>query len=226
MRVLITAGPTREPIDSVRFITNASSGQMGLALAEAASQAGCDTTLLLGPVNPQFRTAAAEHAHVVPFTTVEDLRDKLTRLFPRHDALIMAAAVGDFRVEQVSERKIRRVNGPVHLTLVPTEDVLAGVAATKRDDQFIVSFAVEDGSPDESQARARRELAAKNADFVVVNTPDAMSSPRSLACILSADEVLLRWGVRPKKIIAAAIVRLLCKVSQKQRAEKAKPHAG
>jgi len=109
---------------------------MGLALAEAASQAGCDTTLLLGPANAEIKTAAAEHARVVPFTTVEDLRDKLTRLFPRHDALIMAAAVGDFRVEQVSERKIRRADGPVQLTLIPTEDVLAGVAAAKRDDQL------------------------------------------------------------------------------------------
>ena len=226
MRILITAGPTREPIDSVRFITNASSGQMGLTLAEAASQAGCDVTLLLGHVSDQLRSAAADSARVVSFGTVEELHDKLTDLFPKHDALIMAAAVGDFRVEQVGERKIRRSAGPVQLTLVPTEDVLAEVAATKRDDQHIVSFAVEDDTPDESQAKARQELAAKGADFVVVNTPDAMNSPRSLACILSADEVLLRWAVRTKRTLAAAIVRLLCKAGQERRAEGANPHAG
>ena len=214
MRILITAGPTREPIDPVRFITNASSGRMGLALAEAARQAGCDATLLLGPVDAELHKTAAEHARVVPFATVDELQGKLAKMFPKHDALIMAAAVGDFRVEQVSGRKLARAGGPIRLTLIPTDDVLAGVAAGKRADQFIVSFAVEDDTPEQSQAKARAELTAKGADFVVVNTPAAMNRTRSLACILSANEVLLRWAVRPKKTLAAAIIRLLCRAGK------------
>ncbi len=215
MKILITAGPTREPIDPVRFISNASSGQMGLALAQAAKEAGCDVTLLLGPVDAHFRELASEHAHVVPFVTVDELQTKLSKLFAKHDALVMAAAVGDFRAEPVRDRKIARAGGPVEIRLVPTQDVLAGVAAGKRDDQFVVSFAVEDGTPEESQTKAREELAAKGADFVVVNTPEAMNRPRSLACILSADEVLLRWAVRPKKTIAAAVIRMLQKAGKK-----------
>ncbi len=215
MKILITAGPTREPIDPVRFITNASSGRMGLTLAEAARQAGCDVTLLLGHVDAELHKAAAASAKVVRFTTVEELEDKLTKLFAKHDSLIMAAAVGDFRVETVCDRKIPRAGGPVELRLIPTQDVLAGVAAGKRDDQLVVSFAVEDDTPEESEAKARQELAAKGADFVVVNTPAAMNRPRSLACILSADDMLLRWAVRPKKTLAAAIVRMLCQAKKK-----------
>ena len=209
MRILITAGPTREPIDPVRFITNASSGRMGVVLAELAVEAGCEVTLLMGAVTSKLRPAVAKKVQVVPFATVDELQDQLARLFPQHDALIMAAAVGDFRVETVSDRKLHREDGPIQLTLIPTQDVLASVTANKRDGQIVVSFAVEDGLPDEAQARARSELAAKGADLVVVNTPAAMASANSLACILSADDVLLRWAVRPKKNLAAAIIHLL-----------------
>jgi len=183
---------------------------MGLTLAQAAHEAGCDATLLLGTVEAQLIQAAAAYARVVSFVTVEDLQKKLTRLFPEHDVLVMAAAVGDFRLEHVSNHKLSRAAGPIQLTLVPTQDVLAEVTANKRRDQLVVSFAVEESSLTDAEAKARQELAAKCADFVVVNTPAAMNSPKSLACILSADQVLLPWAVRPKEALAAAIIRLLC----------------
>lgn len=205
MRVLVTAGPTREHIDSVRFITNASSGRMGFAVAEAAAAAGHEVTLLAGPV-------ALEHpagCHVVPFVSVDDLKDALASRFAECDALVMTAAVGDFRPERRLEGKIPRSAGPVTVRLVPTEDLLAGLAACKRPGQTIVAFAVEDPPREQAEARARSELAAKGADFVVVNTPDAMSAAESDACILSHDGAVVPWARRDKRQLARQIVSLL-----------------
>lgn len=205
MRILVTAGPTREPIDSVRFITNASSGRMGCAVASAAVEAGHDVTLLLGPC-PAEPPAGCE---VLRFTTAAELKRLLEEHFPACDALVMAAAVGDFTPETPLEGKLRRSSGPVELRLLPTDDLLAGVAAGKRPGQRIVAFAVEAGDEDAMSAAARRKLIAKGADFIVVNSPAAMSAETSRAAILTADEVLLPWGERTKTELAGEIVALL-----------------
>jgi len=257
MHVIITAGPTREYIDSVRFLTNGSSGQMGCAVAVAALEAGHRVTLLLAQgvlessaheaffkeaaraTSAAFDRAAeadpslwdraiaadptlqSEEEHiasydpesvplcVMPFVSVADLREALEKTFASADALVMAAAVGDFRAETVSPIKLRRRGGPITVRLIPTEDILASVAATKRPGQRIVAFAVEDGPPDEIEARARAELIEKNGDFVVVNPPAAMGSARSQACILTRNGVALPWADRPKTTLAAEIVKLL-----------------
>ena len=205
MRTLVTAGPTRQYIDTVRFITNGSSGRMGFAVAEAAAAAGHEVILLAGPVcldpPPGCRT--------VGFVTVDDLQAALGEHFPWCDALIMAAAVGDFRTEHVQGRKLHRLAGRVTLELVPTEDLLAGVSTGRRDDQRVVAFAVEDGDVAEIQAKARGEMRAKGADFVVVNTPQAMGADESHACILSRGAVVLEWRLRTKRQLADAIVRML-----------------
>ena len=93
--------------------------------------------------------------------------------------------------------------------LIPTEDVLAGVAAGKRDGQIVVAFAVEDGAPEQIEDKARRELTSKHAEFVVVNTPAAMAAEQSLAAILSPDGTVLPWADRPKNALAEEIIRLL-----------------
>ena len=205
MRILVTTGPTREHIDTVRFITNASSGKMGCAVAEAAATAGHSVTLLAGA----GVTGLPDGVEAVSFTGVDDLRAALDSRFDGCDALIMAAAVGDFRPEKRLKSKLSRNGGPITLRLIPTEDILAGMGERKRKGQTLVAFAVEDRADERAAAKARREMIRKNADFVVVNTPEAMSADVSLACILSRDGVALSWAERPKRRLAAEIVRLL-----------------
>ena len=205
MRVLVTAGPTREYIDPVRFISNASSGKMGYAVAAAAAAAGHEVTLLTGPVN----LAAPEGCKTVRFVSAADLKRELAGRFEGCDALIMAAAVGDFRVESPQRRKIPRGGGAITIRLAPTEDILAAVAAGKRPDQVVVAFAVEDGPADEAQAKARAEMADKSADYTVLNTPEAMGAEESRACILSRSGPVLPWARRTKEDLAASIVAIL-----------------
>ena len=205
MNVIVTAGPTREYIDSVRFITNASSGQMGYAVADAAAQAGHDVLLLTGAV----ALPAPAGCVVERFVSVADLRAALDAHFDGCDALVMAAAVGDFRPEISQAGKLHRNRGPILLRLVPTEDVVAGVTARKRSGQTVVVFAVEDGSDKQVEVKARDKLLSKNADYIVANAPEAMAAARSRACILSFAGMVLPWAVRSKSALAAEIVTLL-----------------
>lgn len=205
MKIIVTAGPTREYIDPVRFITNASSGTMGCAVAGAAAAAGHKVTLLAGPMS----APPPPGCQVVPFQTVAELKDALEARFAACDALVMAAAVGDFRPEKTLPTKLHRSGGPLVLRLFPTEDILAGLGKVKRPGQIIVAFAVEDTTPEKIEEKARREMALKNADFVVVNTPAAMAAADSNACILSPRATLVPWGHRPKDALAAEIVKLL-----------------
>jgi phosphopantothenoylcysteine decarboxylase/phosphopantothenate--cysteine ligase len=214
MNLLVTTGPTREYIDSVRFISNASSGRMGCAIAAAGRKAGDSVTLLHGPIDESILGDLAEDAgcQKIPFMSVADLQRALTEHFPACDALIMAAAVGDFYLAEPffeKTKKIHRSTGPITLELTPTPDVLAGVAAGKKENQKIVAFAVEDPPLEAAETKARSELKNKHADFVVVNTPDAFTAPQSQACILSADATLLPWARRDKLELAEHIVALL-----------------
>lgn len=205
MKILVTAGPTREYIDPVRFITNASSGRMGYAVAAAAREAGHEVTLISGPVS----LTPPEGCRVVAFRTVGELKAALAEEFPGADALVMTAAVGDFTPEAKSRTKIPRKGGPIEVRLVPTEDVLGSVAAGKRSGQRVVAFAVETGTHAEAAGKALGEMKAKGADWVVVNGPEAMEAGESEACVLSAGGPVLPWGRRAKEELARAIVRLL-----------------
>lgn len=214
MNVLITTGPTREYIDSVRFLSNASSGRMGCAVAAAGRAAGDSVTLLHGPIDQGVLGELAVDAgcRTISFTSVADLQQALGEHFPACDVLVMAAAVGDFFIVNPffeKTKKIHRSNGPITLELTPTPDVLAGVAANKRADQKIVAFAVEDPPLQAAEEKARAELKSKHADFVVVNTPEAMAASQSQACILSADATLLPWDKRTKQELAEQIVKRL-----------------
>ena len=185
---------------------------MGCAVAGAAIRDGHDVTLLLGPgLLTSVRQALPENCRVVTFISAADLKDELERRFPDCDALVMAAAVGDFRVEKPFETKLSRSAGPITLLLAPTEDVLASVAGGKRDDQVVIAFAAEEGAREQIETKALAELKDKNADYVVVNTPAAIGAQESLACILSADGVAVPWSLRPKDELASDIVRLAAK---------------
>jgi len=172
--ILITAGPTHEPIDSVRFLGNRSSGRMGVALAEACRLAGYDTTLLLGPVcTPPPPAPVITHR----FRTCEDLRTLLKQHASRAEIIVMAAAVADYRprpLAALSGGKFRRTSEPVHLDLEPTPDLIAEVAASRRAGQRIIGFALEPRA--EMIASAQNKLARKGLDACVANPLDTMES--------------------------------------------------
>lgn len=174
MRLLITAGPTREPIDAVRFISNRSSGQVGIRLAEAAVAAGHEVTLLLGPVLRVPTGAVADR--VVAFESAADLKALLDLHFSAADVLIMAAAVADYRpVERVAGKLPRGHAGEGRiLRLEPTEDLVAAMARQKRPDQRVIAFALEE--PDLLEQRAREKLQRKRVDAIVANPLQTMDA--------------------------------------------------
>ena len=177
MRVLITAGPTWEPIDRVRYIANRSSGKLGLSIAQAAEQGGHDVTLLLGPGVQASR--GGRTCYVDRFTTTGDLQHLLQKHFPSHDVLIMAAAVAEYRPAQVLEGKHGRnhTQGRWHLELEPTPDLVAQVAAQKQPHQRVIAFALEsDKSQKNLKKRAADKLEDKGVDAIVANPLETMEA--------------------------------------------------
>jgi phosphopantothenoylcysteine decarboxylase / phosphopantothenate---cysteine ligase len=179
VRVLISAGRTEEPLDSVRVITNRSSGKMGVALAEEALDRGATVTLLAGLMD----VVPPDRAQVVRAVTALDMSEKATRLFAETDVLIMAAAVGDFRAAEVAKTKIRRTDAELQVSLVSNPDILAGLARERRPDQILVGFALEPGSRTEA---AQEKLAKKGVDLLVVNDGRALGSDTNEVMLLEA----------------------------------------
>ncbi len=204
MRVLITAGPTREPLDAVRYLSNRSSGTLGLALAHAAADAGHDTTLLLGPVQQPANLPDAVHRH--GFETVDELRSLLAEQFLRHDVLIMAAAVGDYRLEGTLPPKAERKD-TLTLTLTATPDLVAGVASTKRKDQAVIAFALEDR--DQLEQRAVEKLKRKHVDAIVANPLTTMDAGDIDAVLFTADGQREQPGRMSKTDFATWLIALL-----------------
>lgn len=162
-KVLITAGPTYEQIDPVRFIGNWSTGKMGFALAEECAQRGAEVTLIAGPVS-----LATEHPNIkrIDVKSAHQMYEAAMQNFPDSDAAILCAAVADFTPAQVSDTKIKR-KGDMTITLKPTEDIAAALGAIKRPDQRMVGFALEtDHEADNAQGKLKR----KNLDFIVLNS--------------------------------------------------------
>lgn len=162
VKVLVTAGPTVEKIDPVRYITNHSSGKMGYALAEAAANRGADVTLISGPVNlepPMFvKTVKVESA--------KDMYNAVTDAFSDCDILIKAAAVADYTPEAVSDEKIKKNDGTLSLALSKTKDILKAVGQLKKDNQFVCGFSMETSNLVEN---SKKKLASKNCDMIVAN---------------------------------------------------------
>ena len=159
--ILITAGPTREPIDPVRFLGNRSSGKMGFALADAAIRRGAKVILVSGPVALE----APCGAEVVQVETAEQMRDAVASRAAGATVIIAAAAVADFRVRDLSPQKIKR-NGATTLDLEPTSDILAEIASQRRPGQLLIGFAAETSQPIEN---GRAKLLKKGIDAIVVN---------------------------------------------------------
>ena len=163
LRVMVTAGPSREALDPVRYISNRSSGKMGYAIAQAAQKRGAEVTLLSGPV----AIKAPQDVKLVPFTTTQELLDRASELAQEQDLLIQAAAPADYRAKEIAPQKIKKQGGePMTFTLVENPDVAATLGKAKRSGQVFVGFAAE---PNDVLAHARDKLARKNLDMIVAN---------------------------------------------------------
>ena len=163
LRVMVTAGPSREALDPVRYISNRSSGKMGYAIAQAAQKRGAEVTLLSGPVAIE----APQGVKLVPFTTTQELLDRASELARKQDLLIQAAAPADYRAKEVAPQKIKKQGGePMTFTLVENPDVAATLGKAKRSGQVFVGFAAE---TNDVLAHARDKLARKNLDMIVAN---------------------------------------------------------
>lgn len=162
-KVVITAGPTYEKIDPVRFIGNYSSGKMGFAIAEECLRRGADVTLVAGPVS----LTCSSGIRRLDVESCQDMYDAATSEFADADVAILAAAVADFRPALVADRKIKRGKDDMVITLCPTHDIAAALGASKKAGQTLVAFALE---TNDEEANAMRKLEKKNADFVVLNS--------------------------------------------------------
>ena len=163
LRVMVTAGPSREALDPVRYISNRSSGKMGYAIAQAAQKRGAEVTLLSGPAAIE----APQGVKLVPFTTTQELLDRASELAQEQDLLIQAAAPADYRAKEIAPQKIKKQGGePMTFTLVENPDVAATLGKAKRSGQVFVGFAAE---TNDVLAHARDKLARKNLDMIVAN---------------------------------------------------------
>ncbi|MCC7407007.1 MAG: phosphopantothenoylcysteine decarboxylase [Phycisphaeraceae bacterium] len=204
MRILITAGPTREPIDDVRFLSNRSSGRMGMALARAAVEAGHEVTLLLGMGASVEVKGDATRCRVIRFESTADLESLLAEHFRGHDVLIMAAAVADYRPRPTTGKIERSRGEPLDLRLEPTPDLVTAVAAGKRADQRVIAFALEE--PDRLEARAAEKLRRKQVDAIVANPLRTMDAGTVEAVLLTADGRRLAPGPLAKDDFARWLV--------------------
>lgn len=209
-RVMITAGPTYEKIDPVRFIGNYSSGKMGFALAEACAEQGAEVTLVAGPVALSTHHPAIKRMDV---ESAEEMYQAATQAFPDSDAAILCAAVADYRPEQRAEQKLKReTQGELTLHLVPNKDIAAALGTAKRPDQVLVGFALE---TNDEAAHAADKLKRKKLDFIVLNSlRDAGAGFRcdtNKVTILDAEGHTEAFELKSKQAVAVDIVNELAK---------------
>ena len=162
-KVMITAGPTYEKIDPVRFIGNYSSGKMGFALAEECAHRGAEVTLIAGPVS----IPCSSHIHRIDVESCEQMYHAATENFPKADAAILCAAVADFCPEHIALEKIKREKDDLVIRLKPTYDIAAQLGQMKQKNQVLVGFALE---TNDEEANAQKKLEKKNLDFIVLNS--------------------------------------------------------
>ena len=198
MRILITAGPTREYFDKVRYLTNASTGQMGYVLATAARELGHEVILISGPVHLP-PPAGCEIIHV---ESTSDMREAAVREFARCDGVIATAAVCDYTPRQRVDGKIAKTGGPLILELVETPDILAELGGTKGD-RWAVGFALEASSGYEHALVKMRE---KNCDAIVLNGPSAIGSPDNEIRLLDTTGNVALHYAGTKRNVAEAIM--------------------
>ncbi|MCA9126777.1 MAG: phosphopantothenoylcysteine decarboxylase [Planctomycetales bacterium] len=199
-RILITSGPTRQYIDPVRYLTNASSGRMGAALASAALQLGHEVLVVSGPVAINYPSSA----QVVMVETTEDMLAAVMHHFPDFDGLIGAAAPCDYMPRRVSSAKIAKDGQPLQLELMETADVVATAASRKAAHQWVVGFALE---TEDRRFRSIVKMQRKCCDLMVSNGPEAIDSLTNEVEILAADGTTLKHVSGSKQVVAEAILQ-------------------
>jgi phosphopantothenoylcysteine decarboxylase/phosphopantothenate--cysteine ligase len=199
--ILITSGPTRQYLDAVRYLTNASSGRMGNALAEAALAMGHEVTVVSGPVDVTYPAAA----RVVPVVSTEEMLEACQRLFPDCDGLIGAAAPCDYRPVRVERGKIKKTGQPLVLHLEETPDVVATMGRAKQR-QWVVGFALE---IDDQRFRALVKLERKCCDLMVLNGPQAMHAADTQVEVLNRAGAVLARLLGTKEEVAAGILQIV-----------------
>jgi phosphopantothenoylcysteine decarboxylase / phosphopantothenate---cysteine ligase len=198
LKFLITAGPTREYLDPVRFLTNASSGKMGYACAAAAKRRGHKVTLISGPVAIKIPRGIKR----IDVITGAEMEKAVREHYKTCDCVIMTAAVGDYKSKRTSRYKIKKDQDTLNLELVRTKDILAGLGRRKQN-QVLIGFAVQDRA---ARANAQRKLLEKNLDAIVLNSPSSFGADNIDAEILIRD---LAWQPYPAITKSRLATRLI-----------------
>ena len=200
-RILITSGPTRQYLDPVRYLTNASSGLMGRCLALAARELGHEVVVVSGPVEVKY----PDDVQVVSVVSTEEMLEACQRIFPECDGLIGAAAPCDYRPRMVASGKINKTGEPLVLNLIETPDVVATLGASKTH-QWLVGFALE---TEDQRFRALTKLEKKSCDLIVLNGPEAMHSQNNRCEILDRTGAVVEDLAGPKEEVARGILRVV-----------------
>ena len=212
MRFLITAGPTREPIDPVRYVSNRSSGKMGYAIAEEALEAGHEVVLISGPVGLKRPCGAA----VIPISTSDQMFDAVQEQTRNCDVLVMCAAVADYKPVAVFTKKLKKRDAKLSLELIPTRDILASLPKNRK--YFVVGFAAETES---IETNARKKLLKKNCDAIVANDARiAMESDENEVEIYFRDGQKKKISRASKKIVARELIKIFENVCEKRLTKK------
>ncbi|MFQ5411536.1 MAG: phosphopantothenoylcysteine decarboxylase [Phycisphaerae bacterium] len=198
LRIVVTAGPTREYFDSVRFLSNPSSGKMGYAIAAAAAEAGYAVTLVSGPV--ELRPPSG--VRTISVISAREMADAAKQAFRAADAAILTAAVCDYRPKRRAVRKIAKSNRPKRLELVPTEDIAASLGRIKGK-RVTIAFAMEDHN---GRSHAERKMRRKNCDAIVLNGRENIGTDRARVEYLVSGGVWRRWPIVSKKGLARRLV--------------------
>jgi phosphopantothenoylcysteine synthetase/decarboxylase len=211
---LITAGPTREPIDPVRYISNRSSGKMGYAIAEAALDAGHDVILISGPVN----LVPPRNAKFISVWTSDEMFGAVHQFADSSDICVLCAAVADYKPAQVSPVKIKKRNAEFSLELIPTRDILQSLGLQQERKFLLVGFAAE---TDYLEANATKKLGEKNCDIIVANDAHiGMETDENELLILFCDGETKKISRAPKTFLACELVKIFLNSQQKRLTKK------
>ena len=208
-KVLITAGPTYEAIDPVRFIGNHSSGLMGIEIARAFADQGAEVTLVLGPSSISVNK---KNVNVLPVTSAKEMYEAVTALFPKTDIAVLSAAVADFRPEMVADQKIKKNpdNDTLTIKLVKTEDILKSVGGMKTENQTVVGFALE---TENGLENAKKKLHTKNIDLIVLNEMNesgvGFKTKTNKVSIITKNDKVMTYDLKPKNEVALDILNAI-----------------
>ncbi len=203
MHIVISAGPTREAIDPVRYITNRSTGKMGYAIAEAAREMGLTVTLVSGPVNLQ----PPEGVEVINIESAADMAKAMKSAAQTADIIVMAAAVADYRPKQYSTSKVKKSDGDMCIELERTEDILLSLGKNKRPGQILVGFAAE---TDDLLKNAQGKLERKNLDYIAANIVGVpgrgFAADNNAITLIGRDGSQTEFALQSKKDLAGALL--------------------